>query len=81
MKLNPKALLKDSVWTISGLMLMNVVAQFIVYPAWNRQLGSDGYGNILYLLSLMNIIAISVGSACNYACITESRNGSPSYSS
>jgi len=75
MKLKLKTLFKDSIWTISGLMLMNVVAQFIVYPAWNRQLGNDGYGNILYLLSLMNIIAISVGSASNYTRITESRNG------
>lgn len=81
MKLKLKTLFKDSVWTISGLMLMNVVAQFIVYPAWNRQLGSEGYGNILYLLSLMNIVAISVGSACNYACITESRKGQHPHSS
>lgn len=39
---------------------------------WNNHLGSEEYGNILYLISIMNIIAISVGSACNYARMTES---------
>lgn len=75
MKLKIKALLSDTVWSISGLVLMNVVAQFIVYPAWNKQLGSEAYGDVLYLLSLMNIIAISMGSGCNYARVTEKRKG------
>jgi O-antigen/teichoic acid export membrane protein len=72
MKEKIKALLTDSMWSIAGLMLMNVVVQFIVYPVWNNRLGSEEYGNILYLISIMNIIAISVGSACNYARMTES---------
>lgn len=67
-----KELLTDSIWSIAGLMLMNVVVQFLVYPVWNNRLGSEEYGNILYLISIMNIIAISVGSACNYARMTES---------
>lgn len=72
MKEKIKALLTDSMWSIAGLMLMNVVMQFLVYPVWNNKLGSEQYGNILYLISIMNIIAISVGSACNYARMTES---------
>ena len=72
MKEKIKALLTDSMWSIAGLMLMNVVVQFLVYPVWNNHLGSEEYGNILYLISIMNIIAISVGSACNYARMTES---------
>lgn len=72
MKEKIKALLTDSMWSIAGLMLMNVVMQFLVYPVWNSRLGSEEYGNILYLISIMNIIAISVGSACNYARMTES---------
>ena len=72
MKEKIKALLTDSMWSIAGLMLMNVVMQFLVYPVWNSKLGSEEYGNILYLISIMNIIAISVGSACNYARMTES---------
>jgi len=80
MKFGLKTIFKDSIWTISGLMLMNIVAQFIVYPAWNWQFGSEEYGNILYMLSLMNIFAISIGSACNYARVTESRKGGGSAS-
>lgn len=38
----------------------------------DNHLGSEEYGNILYLISIMNIIAISVGRACNYARMTES---------
>ena len=67
MKKLGKSILKDSVWSIAGIVLMNVTAQFFLYPLWDRQLGGDAYGDILYLLSLMNIVAISLGSATNYA--------------
>ena len=67
MKKLGKSILKDSMWSIAGIVLMNVVAQFCIYPLWDKYLGSDEYGNILYLLSLMNIVAISLGSATNYA--------------
>ena len=67
MKTLGKSILKDSVWSIAGIVLMNVTAQFFLYPLWDRQLGGDAYGDILYLLSLMNIVAISLGSATNYA--------------
>lgn len=70
-----KGFFTDSMWSIAGLMLMNVVAQFAIYPVWNRVLGSEGYGNILYLLSLMNIVAISVGSSCNYGRMAASAHG------
>lgn len=67
MKKLGKSILKDSMWSIAGIVLMNVVAQFLVYPLWENRLGESAYGNILFLLSLMNIVAISLGSACNYA--------------
>ena len=66
MKKLGKSILKDSMWSIAGIVLMNVVAQFLIYPLWDKQLGSDEYGNILYLLSLMNIVAVSLGTAVNY---------------
>ena len=62
-----KRLLSDSAWSIAGLVLMNMTAQFAVYPLWNRELGNDAYGRILYLIAGMNIIAVSMGVACNYA--------------
>lgn len=73
MKLDPKKLVSDSIWSIAGLVMMNVAAQFAVYPIWNRYLGSEKYGDVLYLLSLMNIFSISVGGACNYARVTKSK--------
>ena len=63
-----RALFKDSVWSVAGLVLMNVVAQFVVYPAWRSYYtdGGESYGNILYLISLMNILAVSLGVSLNY---------------
>lgn len=75
MKIKLKGILSDAAWSLCGLVLMNVVAQFVVYPSWNRQLGSEAYGDVLYLLSLMNIIGVSLGSSCNYARVTEKRKG------
>ena len=62
----------DSAWSIAGLVLMNVAAQFAVYPVWNRQLGNEAYGRILFLISAMNILAVSMGTACNYGRMKES---------
>ena len=71
MKEKMKSFFSDTIWSIAGLMLMNVVAQFVVYPAWSRRLGSENYGDILYLMSILNIVAISMGSGTNYARMTK----------
>jgi len=70
-----KSIFTDTIWSIAGLVLMNVTAQFVVYPYWNRVFGSDTYGNIVYLLAVMNILAISIGSGVNYARMRQSANG------
>ena len=70
-----RRLLSDSVWSIAGLVLMNMTAQFAVYPVWNRELGNDVYGRILYLIAGMNILAISMGVASNYARMKASAEG------
>lgn len=70
-----KNVLGDSVLSIAGLILMNVVLQFIVYPSWRSEYNAEIYGDILYLISLMNIIAVSMGVACNYARMTEVQTG------
>ncbi len=70
-----KSIFTDTIWSVAGLVLMNVAAQFVVYPYWNRVLGSDAYGNIVYLLAVMNILAISIGSGVNYARMRQSANG------
>ena len=70
-----RKLLSDSAWSIAGLVLMNVVAQFVLYPEWNRELGNERYGQILYLISGMNVLAISLGMSCSYARMKASADG------
>lgn len=67
-----KKILSDSVWSISGLVLMNVILQFAVYPQWERRAGEAALGNILYLISLMNIFAVSAGVSVSYARLKRS---------
>lgn len=67
-----KNLVNDSIWSISGLVIMNLIAQFFLYPFWDRYFGSEKYGTILYLISLMNVVSITLGSACTYTRITNS---------
>lgn len=65
-----RAQLGDSVWSILGLVLMNAVAQVLLFPQINRVLGKDGYGNVQYLMAYVNIITVSVGCAANLARMT-----------
>ena len=63
---------KNSVWSVAGLVLMNVALQFAVYPFWERRVGEAALGNILYLISLMNVFAVSIGVSVNYARLKKS---------
>ena len=67
-----KKILSDSIWSIVGLVLMNVSLQFAVYPFWERISGEAALGNILYLISLMNVFAVSMGVSVNYARLKKS---------
>lgn len=67
-----KKILSDSVWSVMGLVLMNVVLQFAVYPVWERVSGEAALGNILYLISFMNVFAVSMGVSVNYARLKRS---------
>lgn len=70
-----KKILSDSVWSVAGLVLMNVALQFAVYPFWERRAGEATLGNILYLLSLMNIFSVSMGISVSYARLKNSTKG------
>lgn len=69
-----KKILSDSIWSISGLVVMNVCLQFAVYPFWERRAGEETLGNILYLISLMNVISVSIGVSANYARLKRSED-------
>ena len=44
---------------------MNGVLQLLIYPLFNRILGSDTLGNLLYIMGLVAILCPSVGQALN----------------
>lgn len=62
-----KRLISDSVYSLMGLVLMNAVAQIVVFPLYSRKFGNVGYGDLQYLMAYVNVLAVSVGSAANYA--------------
>ena len=70
-----KKILSDSIWSVAGLVLINVAFQFALYPFWERKAGAAALGNILYLISLMNIFAVSMGVSANYARLKKSETG------
>lgn len=55
----------DSVWTMIGLVVMNGIAQLVIYPFIRNMFGVDGYGRILSMLGIINIVAVSFGAALN----------------
>lgn len=72
MKEKIKSICKDSTWSIAGIVLMNVITQFVVYPAWNQKLGPETYGDILFLIALTYIVANPIGISCNYVRVARS---------
>ena len=70
--LQKKKIISDSIWSIGGLVLMNVMLQFAVYPFWERKAGEAALGNILYLISLMNVFSVSAGVSISYARLKRS---------
>ena len=64
-KLLQRRFFKDYFWTISALCVLNITIQFLVYPFLNYVLGAEEYGNTLFLISIINIISVSVGISVN----------------
>ena len=67
-----KKMLADSAYSVSGLVFMNAVLQLAVYPIWERRLGAEKLGDILYLISLMSVFAVSMGVSVGYARMRKS---------
>lgn len=55
-----KAIL-DVLYCIVSVGMMNVVLQFVVNPVINSKIGEDAFGEVLFLVALMNILAPSFG--------------------
>lgn len=70
----------DLIYSISAIAVMNIVLQFIVYPMINRILGENGFGDMLFWVGIVSVLAPSFGLAVNntrlvYPKRDETRNG------
>lgn len=67
-----KSFSRDMLYSVSAMVLLNVILQFFLYPTLNKKLGDSDFGIIMTLLSVVSIIASSFGSAANYSRIISS---------
>ncbi len=58
--------------TALGFLVLNLVLQAFTYPRWTECLGNERAGDVLYLLALTDIAAVTLGTACSYARMKES---------
>ena len=70
-----KGVITDSLWSILALMILNVVTQFLLYPILRNVLGAEEYGNALYVIGAINIMATACGSSVNLARLVASVKG------
>lgn len=57
--------LADLAWSTASLVLMNGTIQVLVYPRLNRALGTEAYGNMLFVVGVATIFGAGIGSAMN----------------
>jgi O-antigen/teichoic acid export membrane protein len=60
-----RAIAANTLYTIGGALVINGVLQLLIYPRINRDLGTESYGTILYIMAFINILGPSVGQALN----------------
>lgn len=65
--------LRDSAYSIGGLVLMQAAAQLLLYPLLARIMGEVRYGELQYLMAFVNIATVSIGTAANLSRITAPR--------
>ena len=56
----------DMIYSLAGLMILNMLLSFGVYPFLRRQLGAEGNGKVLFYTAIMGLMASAVGSGINY---------------
>ncbi len=64
---NNKRKIKDLSMSISAIAIFNMVIQFAMYPFLEQNLGKEGYGVALSLLSVISIISGTLGTSANYS--------------
>ncbi|MBO5845530.1 MAG: hypothetical protein J6Q77_02675 [Clostridia bacterium] len=73
---NNKKKIKDLLLSIGATAVFNMVIQFAMYPFLERNLGKENYGVALSVLSIVAILAGTIGTAANYSrMVTSANNG------
>lgn len=65
-----RAQLGDSLLGVLGLVLMNAVAQLLLFPLYAKRFGHVGYGELQYLMGYVNIMTVAFGTAAGLARMT-----------
>lgn len=60
-----KKITGDLLYSITAVGLMNAVLQFIVYPVVNNKIGANAFGEMLFYLGVLSVLAPSFGIAVN----------------
>lgn len=55
-----KKIAADFLYCVGAVGMMNAVLQLIVYPVINNRVGENEFGNMLFLLGILNILASSL---------------------
>ena len=55
----------DLLWSIAAVCLMNGAIQVLIYPQLHRWLGTEKYGDMLFLISIVALFSSGIGLALN----------------
>lgn len=58
---------RDFVYSVSGLVCMNVIIQFVLYPVLESWMGAEAWGYVLSLIAVISIICVSFPTGANYS--------------
>lgn len=76
---NNKRKIRDLCLSIGATAILNIVIQFAMYPFLERNLGEEKYGMALSILSLVVILAGTLGTSANYSRMVSSGTGGIPY--
>lgn len=74
MEAKRKKIFINTFYTIAGALVLNGVLQLLVYPKLNAQMGTEGYGRVLYVMAFVNILGPSIGQALNNSRLVTRRD-------
>ena len=69
-----RKIVTDVAWNVSALVLFNGILQCIVYPWMNKYMGTDKFGEFLYVIAVISVFAPAIGLANNNTRIVTSKD-------